>query len=107
MDIIDLEFSETLELDPRISGGFSSFQDTPLDFNQDIDVELSVNFELIEIDSLDGVVVTPGTPTPIVETGAVVPPGCLEGGPCNPYIVLVNDAGIPINVTGTLVGAVG
>ncbi len=104
VQIVDLEFSETLELDRSVSGGFGSSKDTPIDFNQDIDVELLLDFdvEFVEIDSLDGVVVTPGTD--IIETGMTVPPGCRDN-PC--YIGLVNDAGIPIEVTGTLVGAVG
>ena len=98
MHLVDLEFSETLELNHRISGGFSYFQDTPIDLNKDIDIDVDIDFypdwynpngsvgpvvfpEEISIEDLvfspvvgDQIVETPGS---IVDNPSVSQPLCL------------------------------
>ena len=45
MHLIDLEFSETLELNHRISGGFSVPENFTLNTDIDVDLDLDINVD--------------------------------------------------------------
>ena len=110
--LVDLEFSETLELDNPVSGGFGLYRyvdlETHTDIDFEIDIELDFDLELAEgvnIYAESWVELTEITGT--IETDLAVPQECLDN-PYNPcYITLTNSAGIPIEGIGTLSSAIG
>ncbi len=92
LKLTDLEFSETLEQDNRVYGGFD------IDFNLDIDKSLDISLDLKNTSLISDYDIEISSSLPEVTTGFTIPSECLGKEVC--FVKLRED--IPTGSLNTL-----